>query len=147
MLIRDGILKPTGWFRLEVFRHGRLIDIVDEPNLVVAGASQVNALLVGGSIANNSITQIAYGTNGAAAVSGNTAITAPYTKPVDGVTFPATNQAAFAFSLGSGEANGMAIMEFGLLTASGTLYARKVRGAALNKASDLAFSGTWTLSF
>jgi hypothetical protein len=38
-------------------------------------------------------------------------------------------------------------MEFGLLTGAGTLYARKVRSAALNKAADITLSGTWTISF
>lgn len=147
MLLRDPVVRPHGHFRLNVFRRGHLIEVIDEANLVVGGASQANAQLVGGAVTGNSITQIAYGTNGTAPVTGNTAITAPYAKSVDGVSYPAANQAAFAFSLGSGEANGMGIYEFGLLTTAGVLYARKVRTVVLNKASDLSFTGTWTLSF
>ena len=38
-------------------------------------------------------------------------------------------------------------MEFGLLTGGDLLYARKVRSVALNKESDISFSGTWTITF
>lgn len=147
MLLHDATIRPTGRFVLNVYRGGRLIEHIDEPNLVLTSASQINALLAGGTVTGNSVATIGYGTNGTAPVVGNTALTGAYTKALDGVTFPGGGQAAFAFSLGSGEANGVAIIEFGLLTTAGVLYARKTRSAALFKASDISFSGTWTLQF
>lgn len=140
---------PSGRFQLFVHRAGVLVPelCMDDRNLIVDGSKLVHARLLGGDVTNRSLTQIAFGTNGAAPASGNTAITGAFTKALDGVTYPLTNQAAFAFSLASGENNGMAISEFGLLTAGGTLYARRVRSAALNKDSDLSFSGVWTISF
>ena len=124
-----------------------MVEVQDEDNLVVDLARTALAHLLGGDVAQRSVTQIAFGSNGTAPASGNTLITNAYTKAVDAVTYPAAGQVAFAFSLGSAEANGLAIAEFGLLTAGGQLFARRTRAAALPKDTDLAFSGAWTLSF
>jgi hypothetical protein len=146
--LRDDLMTwPTGHFELNIFRRGRLIEEVRERNLIVGGASGVLASLVGGTVTSNSITQIGFGTNGAAAALSNTALTGPFLKAVDSVTYPAAGQVAFAFSLGSTQANGTAIFEFGLLTAAGTLFARKVRSAAFAKDTDFSLSGVWTLQF
>lgn len=143
--------KPTGRLFLEIFERGKLIETFDEQNLIVIGSQQVHAKLLGGAVTNQSVTQIGYGTNGTAPVFGNTALTSPYTKLLDSVTYPNTNQVQFNFSLGVGGtdtgAYGLAISEFGLLTASGTLYARKTRTAPLNFNSDISFQGSWTISF
>lgn len=138
---------PSGLFLLHVYRRGELIERFEERNLIVDNAKQVHARLLGGDVANRSVTQFGVGTSGTAPAAGNTALTNSYVKALDAVTYPAANQVAFAFSLGSGEANGKAILEFGLLTAGSVLYARKTRTAALNKESDISFSGTWTISF
>ena len=138
---------PSGHFRLEVYRRGELVDVYEEKNLIVDGSRQVHARLLGGDVTNRSVTQISFGTSATAPAPGNTTITNPFTKAVDNVTYPATNQVRFSFSLGTSESNGRAISEFGLLTAGGVLYARRTRSAPLNKDSDITLSGTWTISF
>lgn len=144
---------PSGLLVLDVYRRGELIDRFEHiehfegPNLIVDGSKQTHARLLGGDIANRSITTFGVGTSGTAPAAGNTALTAAFTKAIDAVTYPATNSVQFAFSLGSAEANGKAILEFGLFTAGGVLYARKVRATALNKDTDISFSGTWTITF
>lgn len=147
LALNDIAPAPTGRFILNVFRNGELIEHVDEPNLIVIGSRVTHAHLLGGDVANRSLTEIAFGTSGTAPVDANTAITGSYKKTFDLVSYPAANQVQFGFSLGSGENNGVAIMEFGLLTAGGILYARKVRTVALNKESDLSFSGSWIINF
>jgi hypothetical protein len=139
--------KPRGDFYLEVRRAGKLIEVFEEKNLVVIGSQQAHAKLLGGDVAGQSVTQIGFGTSAVAPVFSNSVLTSAYIKAVDGHSYPLTNQVQYAFSLGTGEANGKAISEFGLLTASGALYARKTRTAPLNKDTDLTFSGTWTISF
>lgn len=146
-ILDDYSKAPSGLFVLNVFRRGELIERMEEKNLIVDGSKQVHAKLLGGDVTNRSVTQFSVGTSGTAPAAGNTTITSPYTKALDLVTYPATNQVQFSFSLGTGEANGKAILEFGLLTAGGVLYARKVRTLALNKESDISFAGTWTISF
>lgn len=140
--------KPRGDFYLEVFRRGELIEVFEEKNLVVIGSQQAHAKLLGGDVSGQSVTQIGFGTGTVAPVFGNTGLTSgSYVKALDGHSYPATNQVLFSFSLGTAEANGMAISEFGLLTGSSALYARKTRTLPLNKDVDLSFSGTWTISF
>lgn len=150
-IIKDFPRAPTGHFHLEAFERGRLIEIVDEHNLIVVGSQSIHAHLLGGAVTNQSVTQIGYGTNGTAPVFGNTALTGQYAKALDSVAYPNTNQVQFNFSLGVGGtdtgAYGLAISEFGLLTPVGTLYARKTRSAPLNFNSDISFTGAWTISF
>ena len=139
--------RPTGRLHLEVWRHGRRIEVFDAPNLVVNGYRLVQSRLLGGDVTNRSITQFGVGTNGAAPVPGNTSLTGAYLNALTGVTYPASNQVRFAFELASGEANGLSIQEFGLLCADGTLYARKVRSATLLKDAGISLTGTWTITF
>lgn len=139
--------RPSGLFELRVFRRGELIEEWADRNLVVDKYKVTHARLLGGDVANRSVTKISVGTNGTTPAAGNTAITNPFTKAITAVTYPATNSVRFSFSIGTSEANGKAILEFGLLTAGDLLYARKTRAAALNKESDISFSGTWTITF
>lgn len=139
--------RPIGFFDLNVRRNGVIIESIHEKNLIVDGYKPTLARLLGGDVANRSVTQFSVGTNGTAPVAGNTALTSAYAKALDAVDWPGADRVRFAFSLASGEANGKAIMEFGLFTAGGTLFARKVRASALNKESDLSFDGTWTIVF
>ncbi|MCD9228932.1 hypothetical protein ACPPTR_10490 [Ralstonia pseudosolanacearum] len=138
---------PSGLFLLRVYRRGELIEVFEEKNLIVVGSQQTHAKLLGGDVASQSVTRIGFGTNGTAPAFSNSSLTGAYTKAVDAVSYPAANQAQFALSLGTGEANGMAISEFGLITAGGTLYARKTRSTPLNKGDDITLAGTWTVSF
>lgn len=148
MKTQDNAPEISGHFYLEVRdRAGRIVEVIDEPNLVVVGARQALARLIGGDVSTRSVTQIGFGTNAAAPVTGNTSLTAQYAKALDSVTFPATDKAQFNFSLGAGENNGVAISEFGLLTAGGVLFARKNRSTPLNKDADLSFTGSWTITF
>jgi hypothetical protein len=138
---------PEGLFVLNIYRRGELIERFEEKNLIVDSSKLIHAKLLGGDVANRSVSKFGVGTNGAAPAGGNNALTAAYVKAVDDVTYPATNQVAFDFSLGVGEANGKAILEFGLFTTGDVLYARKIRATPLNKENDISFAGTWTISF
>jgi hypothetical protein len=145
--LSDMAAPNSGRFQLRVFRRGLLVDLVDEPNLIVTGSKFIHAQLLGGAVTNNSVTTIGFGTSGTAPVVGNTSLTAPYTKALDSVSYPASNEVSFNFSLGSSEDNGVGIFEFGLFTAGGLMYARKTRTAALNKDTDISLTGSWIISF
>ena len=137
----------SGLFTLKVYQCGRLIEEYEDHNLIVDTSRQVHARLLGGDVANRSVTKIGFGTNGTAPMVGNTTLTAAFVKAIDTVAYPATNQVQFNFSLGTSEANGTNIFEFGLLTAGDTLYARKVRSAFLSKDSDISLTGAWIIHF
>lgn len=147
MQIADLILPPRGVFELEVYRRGELIERWEDRNLIVNGAKTALASLLGGAVSGNSIATIGFGTSGTAPAVGNTALTSAYSKAVGAITYPAAGSVRFAFSLGSTEANGKAILEFGLFTGAGVLFARKTRSTAINKESDLTLAGGWTITF
>lgn len=145
--IGDQAAAPSGIFVMNIWRRDVLVGRWAAYNLIVDGAKAVQARLLGGDVTNRSITKIGFGTSGTAPAGGNTGLTGGYLKALDGVSYPTAGQVQFAWSLLNGEANGMAILEFGLFTGGNTLFARKVRAAALNKDSDLALSGTWTITY
>lgn len=147
MQLADSPLAPHGHFRLEIIRRGIVVDVDDHPNIIVDLAKQQQARLIGGDVTNRSITKIGVGTGSGAAAAGNTSLTSAFVKALSGVTYPTTNQVQFAFTIASGEANGLAIMEFGLFTAGDVLFARRVRAGAINKDSELTLSGTWTITY
>jgi hypothetical protein len=136
-----------GEFRLWVYRRGILIEEYEDHNLIVNGARTVMAHLVAGDTSGKSINRIAFGTNGAAPSPSNTAITSPFTKAVTGFSYPAAGQVQIDWMLLVSEANGKAIMEFGLLCSDGTLFARKNRTRAIEKDSDISLEGQWIITF
>ena len=137
----------SGRFQLSIRnRCGALLDSQDEPNLIVNGAKNQLARLVAGSGANRHITHIGFGVGTAAPAPGNTGLSSALWKPVTSVEYPADGQVAFSWSLATSEANGLAITEFGLRCADGTLFARKVRNP-IHKSDDLSLTGVWTLMF
>jgi hypothetical protein len=147
MSLFDRLRRPRGRVELRVFRRGVLVDHWIDRNLVVDNSKLLLSRLAGGDVTNRSLTQIQFGTNGSAPAAGNTAITSPFSKALDSHAYPDGTSVSFAFSLGSSENNGMAILEFGLVSADGTLFARKTRSSALNKDSDITVSGSWVIQF
>jgi hypothetical protein len=77
----------------------------------------------------------------------DTALTSPYVKNLAGAAYPQEGQVSFSWNLTTSEANGKAIMEFGLLTADGKLFCRRTRTTPINKESDISLEGTWTIIF
>jgi len=147
LALTEALPGPSGHFRLEVRRRGVLVEVDDHPNIIVNSAKTQQARLIGGDVSGRSITQIGFGEGSGAADASNASLTNAFVKSLGAVTYPASNSVQFAFTLGSSEGNGLAITEFGLFCADGTLFARRVRTGALVKASDLSFSGTWTISY
>ncbi len=147
MLINDIAPPSRGVFVLDIYRRGNLIDHYEDNNLIVNRGRTNVIKLLGNDGGGLHIANIGFGTNGTAAAAGNTVLTDPFVKALDGRSYPDDFSVLFSFSLGTGEANGKAIHEFGLLTASGMLHARKVRGGVLIKDSDLSLTGTWKLMY
>ena len=136
-----------GTLRYTVFKNGVPVEQVEESNLIVNGARIQMAHLIAGDVTQRSINKISVGTNGNAPTVADTAITGAFTKAVDGFTYPANGQVQVNWKLLVSEANGMAIREFGLLTANGTLFARRVRANPIYKESDISIEGEWIIIF
>lgn len=147
MNFTDTSQKPRGIFALDIFRQGCLIDHFEDDNLIVTVGRESVARLIGGDVSGRSIVNIGFGTNGAAANPADAALTGAFVKAIDSHSYPVSTSVQFNFSLGTTEAVGLSIYEFGLLTSSGFLHARKVRGGPLLKDIDISLTGTWTLIY
>jgi cobalamin-dependent methionine synthase I len=139
-------IPVKGIFHAKVYRSGILIEEYEEHNLVVNGSRTEMAHAVAGDT-DHRITKIAFGTNGAEPESSDTVITNQYVKSISGFSFPAIDRVQFDWELMESEDNGMAILEFGLLTANGTLFARKTRTLPIYKADDIRIEGHWAIVF
>jgi hypothetical protein len=142
--------EPTpvrGDFHIRVYWRGRLIEEYVEHNLIVNSAKLAMTRLIAGNGNGKNINRIAFGTNGNIPVVSDTSIVSPYTKNISSISYPANNKVEFEWSLGTDEANGKAISEFGLLCVDGSLFARKSRSKPLNKDSDIAIDGQWIIIF
>jgi hypothetical protein len=144
---KDTHRSVKGIFELKVIKNGKVIEYIREENLIVDGARVQMAHLIGGDGANRQITKIAFGTNGTAPTVNDTAITDAYEKAFSGHTYPEAGQVQFAWNLATSEDNGQAILEFGLLCADGTLFARRTRTNPIYKESDIALQGSWKIIF
>lgn len=136
-----------GIFKMVVRKNGEVIEEYEDHNLIVNGARNQAAKLFAGDTEGRPIASIAFGTSGAEPAATDTEITDAYTKDVAGFEFPDMGQIQTNWELGTSENNGMAIMEFGLLSEDGTLLCRKVRENPIHKESDISIEGHWTWIF
>jgi hypothetical protein len=136
-----------GIFKLNVFRCGKIIETLEDHNLIVDGARIQMAHLIAGDASGRKISKISFGTSGMPPAASDQAIANPFTKTLDGFTYPEEGQAGFSWSLSTAEDNGQAILEFGLVCDDGTLFARRTRTNPINKESDISLEGTWTIIF
>ncbi|MBE3584828.1 MAG: hypothetical protein IMW94_01400 [Thermoanaerobacter sp.] len=135
-----------GVLELVIRRRGRIVEVYKDPNLIVDAARVTMARMVSGESAGLAINRIAVGTNPAPPSPADTAITNAFIKPVSGYTHTTPTSTTFNFIILESEANGMAIVEFGLLCTDGSLFARRTRGV-IEKAEDLEIEGQWTILF
>lgn len=137
-----------GIFRLKIYdaKTGRLIEEYEDKNLVVNGGRTAVTKLLGGEGSGKSLTKIAFGTNSTAPTAADTLITGAYSKSLGSVSYPTVSSVRWNWELNDTEANGMAIVEFGILCNDNTLFARKTRDV-INKNSSIRLVGTWEISF
>jgi hypothetical protein len=136
-----------GIFGMKVFQSGKLIEETVEQNLIVDGAKLQMARLLAGDASGRNIAGIAFGTSSLAPDAADTLITNQWSKPIAGFSFPNDGHVRFDWKLLTTENNGMAILEFGLLCADGTLFARRTRQNPIHKASDISIEGHWAVIF
>lgn len=135
----------TGTFFLKVFENGRLIDQFEENNLVVTTGKEAAVLLLGGDGAGKQITNIGFGTSGAASLLSMTALTGLYSKALEDITYPAAESLKADFVLEEAENNGVTIQEFGLICSDGTLFSRLTR-YPIEKTNSIRLEGSWIIN-
>jgi hypothetical protein len=145
-------------------RAGEIVFTFEDNNMIVTAAKETLANLIGGDSAGKSITNIAFGNSNAtpapdndsvggvetdsltmgANMSGTTMVA--YMKSITSHSYPQAGRVQFSWALDFGEANGLAIQDYGLICSDLTLFARKTRGV-ITKGGDLYMDGTWTIIF
>jgi hypothetical protein len=140
-------VRPKGIFELRVLRSGIVIEEYRDHNLIVSGAFFQMARLVAGDVSGRSVTKIGFGTGGSDPAVTDTALTNGYLRAVSAYEYPQDGQVQISWVLPTNEGNGMKILEFGLFTQDGTLFARKIREEAIPKESDISLEGSWTIIF
>ncbi|MDR3133032.1 MAG: hypothetical protein LBU42_03290 [Prevotellaceae bacterium] len=140
----DKIKSLTGTLHLCAYNaRGEALWHTTEHNLIVlSGYQSVVEALAG--VEGARIANIAVGTNGEAPVLNDAGITNAVAVPITRVTYPEFATARFHFKIGYNDANGLAIREYGLLTAAGKLFSRKVR-EPLEKTQYLSIVGMWDI--
>lgn len=133
-----------GIFCLQTFENGALVDSYEDKNVIVVVGRRQLCRLLAGDVVGRSVTRIGFGEGTSPAASSDTALTSGFVKSVDSVTYPTSTSVRFNWTLGTGDANGKAITEFGLLSTDNTLFARKQR-SVINKTSSISLIGTWTI--
>jgi len=145
---RDRVpLKGTLHYR--IIKDGKILEEVEDENLIVTLGRVQLARLLAGNFTNRNINRIAFGTNGTAPKLTDTIITGSYMKSISAIEYPADGVVQFNWKLETTEANGKAILEFGLICADSSLFSRRVResGKAINKESDISLDGYWRIEF
>ena len=143
---RDTMPPMRGCFNMRIYKQGKLIEEYREKNLIVSGARTAVAMHLMGDCEGGHIAKIAFGTSGNIPTPDDTAITNQFVKPFLATTLLTPTKIEFRWNLLKSEANGMRIIEFGLLCENGTLFARKVRGEAIPKEPDFTLEGEWIIN-
>jgi hypothetical protein len=135
-----------GIFELRIIKNGTVIEQYKDENMIMNVAKDALAKLIGGDGSGKAVTKIGFGTNGSGPTPDDTALTNAHVKSISSRSYPQVGQVRFNFNLATTEANEKTIREFGLICSDNTLFARKTRGA-IEKSSDIAFEGSWTIIF
>jgi hypothetical protein len=147
MRFTDERRQVKGILRYTVFKNGVPIEEMEDHNLILNMARIQMAHLIAGDFTGRNIKKIAFGTNGNPPTLADMQITNAFTKDIVRHSFPVDGQVQFSWNLLENEANGLTIMEFGLLTDGLVLFSRRIRENPLNKEADISLEGQWILVF
>lgn len=134
--------KLKGTVRLKIYENGVLIDEHVGSNLVVDRGYE---MLFQRIVTNTAVTidMVGVGSDGTAPASDNTDLATPFMKTITSITLITPTSFKCDFTIGSGDANGITIQEFGLFM-FGMLFARKT-GINIAKNPTISISGEWTI--
>ena len=111
-------------------------------NLIVNTGYAAAAKALAGQAAIN---YVKIGTNATLPTMDDTAITDAETLPITSFEFPEF-AVRFNFRIDALTANGMDIVEFGLITSSGDLFSRLVRPEVISKTNEIEILGSWQIN-
>lgn len=143
LAFEDTSRDMRGAVHLEVRKAGEVVLDETEHNLIVVEGRSKLAQMLGGAYGGH-ITKIGVGTGSTPAADGDTKLTGAVLLNIKSVTYDGT-KVRFNFTIGSGEANGVNIREFGLFFADNTMFSRRVRKSVIGKENDIEITGYWDI--
>lgn len=144
---KDKLGKIKGTVTMSFYKaDGTLIKTYKQNNLVVNTGRGKLALVLAGVSAGNFVSQISCGTSNTATSVTDTVITGATNLAIGAVSYPSGTSVKWAWTIGTGDANGTTIQELGLKTGDGTLFSRIVTPAIV-KTVAIYIVGTWEIDF
>ena len=149
MQIEDKLRPVTGEIHCKIYKKNKVIEEINDHNLVVDIGRIRLAELAAGKVASYTdsyITHIGLG-------SGNIAESVNDTKLTDQQLFPLTSvelngrDVKCNFFIANEEAVGLSIHELGLFCSDGTMFSHRVREGVIEKFEDIEIRGYWILHF
>ncbi len=137
-------LKGHLLIRVIEVASNKVLQAVEEQNLVLTAGHKNIANLLGGDPSGKAITKIGLGVNGTQAQLTDTALSNPFIKQISSVSYPEANSIKFDWAIDASEANGMTVREFGLLNENDVLCSRKAR-TDIVKTPAVRLVGTWKI--
>lgn len=141
--MKDTAPRLRGAVELKIYKNGVLKEVDHDHNLIVMAGRTKLARLLGGGYAGH-IDRIGVGTGSAPAADGDTGLTGTVYIPVSSVEYSA-GKVRFNFTIGTDQANGLAIRELGLFFGDGTIFSRRVRKSVIGKENDIQITGYWEI--
>lgn len=132
-----------GNVHLCIKRNGEVIHEEDDHNLIVTAGRAKLARLMGGGY-SGCIARVGVGEGGSAVSASDTTLTNEVLVDIESVSYEGTS-VRFNFCIGTGQANGLSIREFGLFFADGTMFSHRVRQSVIGKESDIEITGYWEI--
>lgn len=146
MKCADILRHITGKLHISILdMGGNIITSFAESNLIVATGYKAAAEALAG-VPGAAITRVAVGPNGTEPIGTDVAITDSVMVDIQSVEYPTDSSVRFHFSIGYDMAVGETIREFGLITADGRLFSRKVR-EGIEKNESMSIVGQWDINF
>lgn len=143
LAFEDTSRDMRGAVHLEVRKAGEVVLDETEHNLIAVEGRSKLAQMLGGAYGGH-ITKIGVGTGSTPAADGDTKLTGAVLLNIKSVTYDGT-KVRFNFTIGSGEANGVNIREFGLFFADNTMFSHRVRKSVIGKENDIEITGYWDI--
>lgn len=141
--MKDTAPRLRGAVELKIYKNGVLKEVDHDHNLIVMAGRTKLARLLGGGYTGH-IDRIGVGTGSTPAADGDTGLTGAVYIPVSSVEY-STGKVRFNFTIGTDQANGLAIRELGLFYGDGTIFSRRVRKSVIGKENDIQITGYWEI--
>jgi len=143
---QDHVDPCKGDFHIDVYKKGKMLQTIDDHNLVVDFGRIRLAELAAGTKPGQHIAQIGVGSGADVEDVSDIQLKDQQLFPLAGATVSGRD-VRFDFMIDTNQANGLKIHEFALFCVDNTMFSHRVRPGVIEKADDIQLKGYWILHF